>query len=69
MASDVNSVIQPIGLVHGHSECRYLDETIPVLTQVLALDLIEQKDGQAVLKHPTLTLLRLWGQRFQPMET
>lgn len=45
-------VIQPSGLIHGHSECRYLDETIPVLTQVLALDLIERKDGQAILKHP-----------------
>ena len=45
-------VVQPTGLVHGHSECRYLDETIPVLTQVLALDLIERDDGQAILKHP-----------------
>jgi catechol 2,3-dioxygenase-like lactoylglutathione lyase family enzyme len=52
MSSAVNSVIQPAGLVHGHSECRYLDETIPVLTQVLALDLIERHDGQATLKHP-----------------
>lgn len=52
MSSAVNSVIQPTGLVHGHSECRYLDETIPVLTQVLALDLVERNDGQAILKHP-----------------
>jgi catechol 2,3-dioxygenase-like lactoylglutathione lyase family enzyme len=52
MSSTANSVIQPTGIVHGHSECRYLDETIPVLTRVLALDLIERQDGQAVLKHP-----------------
>ena len=52
MSSNLNSVIRPTGLIHGHSECRYLDETIPVLTQVLALDLIERADGQAVLKHP-----------------
>ena len=52
MSDNVKPVVQPTGLIHGHSECRYLDETIPVLTQVLALDLIERNDGQAVLKHP-----------------
>ena len=46
------SVIKPTGLVHGHSECRYLDETIPVLTRVLALDLVDRRDHEAVLKHP-----------------
>ena len=48
----MNSVIRATGLIHGHSECRYLHETIPVLTQVLALELIEREDKQAVLKHP-----------------
>lgn len=45
-------VIQPTGLVHGHSECRYLDETIPVLLKVLALELLERHERQAILKHP-----------------
>jgi catechol 2,3-dioxygenase-like lactoylglutathione lyase family enzyme len=48
----VRSVVQPTGLIHGHSECSYLDETIPVLTRVLALDLVERRDREAVLKHP-----------------
>jgi catechol 2,3-dioxygenase-like lactoylglutathione lyase family enzyme len=52
MPETAKSVIQPTGLVHGHSECRYLDETIPVLTQVLALDLVERRGDEAVLKHP-----------------
>ena len=52
MPNGEKPVIQPIGLVRGHSECRYLDETIPVLTQVLALDLVERRGGEAVLKHP-----------------
>ncbi len=29
-----SSVIKPTGLVHGHTEVRFLDDTIPVLTQV-----------------------------------
>ena len=52
MSDPAKSAIQPIGLVHGHSECRYLDETIPVLTAVLALDLLERQNGQAILRHP-----------------
>ena len=52
MSDNAKPVIQPTGLVHGHSECRYLDETIPVLTTVLALDLIDRRNGQATLKHP-----------------
>lgn len=52
MPSSIRSVIQPTGLVHGHAECRYLDETIPVLSHVLALELIDRRDGQATMKHP-----------------
>ena len=47
-----SSVIKPTGLVHGHTEVRFLDDTIPVLTQVLALEVIERRDHEAVLKHP-----------------
>ncbi|HEY3152262.1 MAG TPA: VOC family protein [Candidatus Binatia bacterium] len=52
MPSSVRSVIQPTGLVHGHTEVRFLDETIPVLSRVLALELIERRDYEAVMKHP-----------------
>ncbi|HEX6800955.1 MAG TPA: VOC family protein [Candidatus Binatia bacterium] len=47
-----SSVIKPTGLVHGHTEVRFLDDTLPVLTQVLALELIERCEHEAVLKHP-----------------
>jgi len=46
------SVIKPTGLVHGHTEVRFLDDTLPVLTRVLALELIERRDHEALLKHP-----------------
>jgi hypothetical protein len=52
LPGDKKSIIQPNGLIYGHSECRYLDETLPVLTKVLALDIIERRDREAVLKHP-----------------
>ncbi len=52
MSSSVRSAIQPTGLVHGHTEVRFLDETISVLSKVLALDLLERRDHEAVMKHP-----------------
>jgi hypothetical protein len=48
----MNSAVRPTGLVHGHCECRYLDETIPVLSSVLALDVLERAGDVATLKHP-----------------
>ncbi|HEY2919339.1 MAG TPA: VOC family protein [Candidatus Binatia bacterium] len=50
--SSLQSVIKPTGLIHGHTEVRFLDETIPVLAKVLALDLIERRDHEAVMRHP-----------------
>jgi catechol 2,3-dioxygenase-like lactoylglutathione lyase family enzyme len=52
MRNEVNSILRPTGLVHGHSECRFLDESIPVLTSVLALEVIDRRAHEAVLKHP-----------------
>ena len=48
----MSSVVRSTGLVHGHCECRYLDETIPVLSSVLALDVLERDGDVAILKHP-----------------
>jgi catechol 2,3-dioxygenase-like lactoylglutathione lyase family enzyme len=52
MSASPDSIIRPTGLVHGHSECRFLDETIPVLSRALALQLIDRRDQHATLKHP-----------------
>ena len=41
-----------IGLVQGHYECRSLDETLPIFTDLLALEVVERYDGQAIVKHP-----------------
>ncbi len=45
-------MIKPIGLLEGHYECRSLEDTIPVFTDLLALELVERYDGQATMKHP-----------------
>jgi catechol 2,3-dioxygenase-like lactoylglutathione lyase family enzyme len=46
------AMLKPIGLTEGHYECRSLDETLPIFTDLLALEIVERKDDGAVLKHP-----------------
>jgi uncharacterized protein (DUF427 family) len=45
-------MLKPIGLTHGHYECRKLDETLPVLTGLCAMKVIARRDGEAILQHP-----------------
>ena len=45
-------MLKPIGLTEGHYECRSLDETLPIFTDLLALEVVERQDHGAVLKHP-----------------
>ena len=45
-------MLQPIGLSKTHMECRYLKETIPVLTDLLAFEKVSERPGEVTLKHP-----------------
>ena len=45
-------MLKTTGLVAGHYECRSLDETLPVFTDLLAMEVVERKAGEATLKHP-----------------
>jgi catechol-2,3-dioxygenase len=45
-------MIKPIGLTEGHYECRSLDETLPIFTDLLAAKVVERTEKQAVVKHP-----------------
>jgi catechol 2,3-dioxygenase-like lactoylglutathione lyase family enzyme len=45
-------ILKTTGLIAGHYECRSLDETLPVFTDLLAMEIVEQKPGEATLKHP-----------------
>jgi catechol-2,3-dioxygenase len=45
-------MLKPIGLTEGHYECRSLDETLPIFTDLLAAEVIERTEKKAVVKHP-----------------
>ena len=45
-------MLRTTGLIAGHYECRSLDETLPVFTDLLAMEVVARKSGEATLKHP-----------------
>ena len=45
-------MINPIALSATHMECSSLQESVPVLTDLLAFEKLEEKPGEAKLKHP-----------------
>jgi catechol 2,3-dioxygenase-like lactoylglutathione lyase family enzyme len=45
-------MLKPTGLIAGHYECRSLAETLPVFTDLLAMEVVERNSDQATLKHP-----------------
>jgi catechol 2,3-dioxygenase-like lactoylglutathione lyase family enzyme len=45
-------MLKTTGLIAGHYECRSLGETLPVFTDLLAMDVVERTPGEATLKHP-----------------
>ena len=45
-------IVKSTGLIAGHYECRSLSETLPVFTDLLAMEIVEREADQATLKHP-----------------
>lgn len=50
-------MLKPVGLTCGHYECRSLDETLPVFTDLLAMEVVERTKGRAIVKHPNTAWL------------
>ena len=45
-------MLKPTGLISGHYECRSFDESLPILKEFLALEVVGAQDGARILKHP-----------------
>lgn len=44
--------VESLGIVNGHYECRFFDETVPVLTELTALEVVDRRDDEVTMKHP-----------------
>jgi catechol 2,3-dioxygenase-like lactoylglutathione lyase family enzyme len=45
-------MLKTTGLIAGHYECRSLDETLPVFTDLLAMEIVKRTQDEATVKHP-----------------
>jgi catechol 2,3-dioxygenase-like lactoylglutathione lyase family enzyme len=45
-------MINPVGLTHGHYECRSFKNTLPILQDTLAFEIVKEADGNVIMKHP-----------------
>ena len=45
-------MLKPTALVAGHYECRSLKQSLPILQDLLALEVIMENNNETVLKHP-----------------
>jgi catechol 2,3-dioxygenase-like lactoylglutathione lyase family enzyme len=45
-------MIKPVGLTHGHYECRSFKDTLPILQDILAFEIVKEADGNVIVKHP-----------------
>src|SRR3954471_3824758 len=48
----LRAMLNPVGLTQGHYECRSLDQTLPVFTELLAMQVIHRESGEAIVQHP-----------------
>jgi len=45
-------MLRPVGLTHGHYECRSLAQPLPIFSEILAMRVVEHSSGTAVIQHP-----------------
>jgi catechol 2,3-dioxygenase-like lactoylglutathione lyase family enzyme len=44
--------VESLGIVKGHYECNFLNQTVPVLNEILALEVVHRRDKEVIMKHP-----------------
>lgn len=47
-----NPAIESLGIIKGHYECNSLETTVPVLSELLALEVVERHENEIIMKHP-----------------
>src|SRR5262245_35829852 len=52
MSDSTKPAIEAIGIIKGHYECNFLDQTVPVLSKLLAFEVVDRADQQVTMKHP-----------------
>ena len=43
MSDTAKPAVESLGIIKGHYECNYLDQTVPVLSELLALEVVAKR--------------------------
>ena len=54
--------INPRGITFGHYECRNLDESLAVLSDLFACEIIDRQEKNAQVKHPNTSIYFVKGE-------
>lgn len=52
MSASTKPAVESLGIIKGHYECHSLDQSVPVLKELLALNVVNQDNNQVTMKHP-----------------
>ena len=52
MSDTAKPAVESLGIIKGHYECNYLDQTVPVLSELLALEVVASGNKEVTMKHP-----------------
>ena len=45
-------MIRITAIIQGHRECRSLKQTVPILLELVALEIMSLRSGKMTMKHP-----------------
>jgi catechol 2,3-dioxygenase-like lactoylglutathione lyase family enzyme len=57
MSNSPKPAVESVGIIKGHYECNFLDETVPVLSRLLALEVVDSRNNEVTMKHPNTAWL------------
>ena len=52
MANGAKPAVDSLGITKGHYECKFLEKTVPVLSELLALEVVARRETEVTMKHP-----------------
>ena len=52
MANAAEPAVDSLGITKGHYECKFLEKTVPVLSELLALEVVGRRETEVTMKHP-----------------
>ena len=52
VANTAKPAVESLGITKGHYECNFLEKTVPVLSELLSLEVVVRRETEVTMKHP-----------------